>query len=56
MTTSTHHLLILDLFSKLNLYNESNIALIKELALVKMYEVVLQNRVSRLIDCIELRW
>lgn len=44
------------LLFKVNLYNESNVALTKELALVKMYEVVPQNRVSRLIDCIELRW
>ena len=38
---------------KLN--HESNVAFTKELALVKMYIVVLQNRVSRLIDCIEFR-
>ena len=30
---------------KVNLYNESNVALTKELALVKMYEMVPQNRV-----------
>jgi hypothetical protein len=44
------------LLFKLKLSNENNEILTKELALVKMYEELPQNRISKLIDCIELRW
>jgi hypothetical protein len=44
------------LLFKIELYNVNNTTLSKELALVKMYEELPQSRLSKLIECIELRW
>ena len=44
------------LLFKVELCNVNNTTLSKELALVKMYEELPQSRLSKLIECIELRW